>query len=98
MAKAEYKPLLYTTTMRNPERLKYMLFILAKFKGQILDDDLATKIVGETIRYGLYRPMKQSEAIKLKWSTTSNGVFSEYLLTDEEVKYMLHHYCPVKMG
>lgn len=91
MAKAEYKPLLYTTTMRNPERLKYMLFILAKFKGQILDDDLATKIVGETIRYGLYRPMKQSEAIKLKWSTTSNGVFSEYLLTDEEVKYMLHN-------
>ena len=89
MARPEYKPLLYTTTMRNPERLKYMLFILAKFKGQILDDDLATKIVGETIRYGLYRPMKQSEAIKLKWSTTPNGVFSEYVLTDNEVDYMI---------
>ncbi len=89
MAKPEYKPLLYTTTMRNPERLKYMLFILAKFEGQILEDDLATRIVGETIRYGLYRPVNQSEAIKLKWSTTPKGVFSEYILTDEEVNYML---------
>jgi len=89
MAQPEYKPLLYTTTMRNPERLKYMLYILAKFKGQVLDDDLATKIVGETIRYGLYRPMKQNDSIKEKWKTTPNGVFSEYILTDTEVEYML---------
>ena len=91
MAQLEYKPLLYTTTMRNPERLKYMLYILAKFKGQVLDDDLATKIVGETIRYGLYRPMKQSDSIKEKWKTTPNGVFSEYILTDTEVEYMLQN-------
>lgn len=89
MAKPEYKPLLYTTTMRNPERLKYMLYILAKFNGLTLNDNLATKVVGETIRYGLYRPMKQSESIKRKWSTTPNGVFSEYILTDNEVDYML---------
>ena len=75
--------------MRNPERLKYMLYILSKFRGQTLNDELATKIVGETIRYGLYRPMKQSDTIKSKWSSTSNGIFSEYILTDEEVKYML---------
>lgn len=91
MAQAEYKPLLYTTTMRNPERLKFMLYILAKFKEQILNDDLATEIVGETIRYGLYRPMKQSSTIKEKWKSTPNGVFSEFILTDEEVKYMLEH-------
>ena len=91
MAQPEYKPLLYTTTMRNPERLKYMLYILAKFKGQVLDDDLATKIVGETIRYGLYRPMKQNDSIKEKWKTTPNGVFSEYILTDTEVEYMLQN-------
>lgn len=89
MAKQEYKPLLYTTTMRNPERLKFMLYILEKFKGQILNDDLATKIVGETIRYGLYRPMKQCESIKHKWHTTPNGTFSEYILTDNEVDYIL---------
>lgn len=89
MAKQEYKPLLYTTTMRNPERLKFMLYILEKFKGQILNDDLATKIVGETIRYGLYRPMKQCESIKHKWHTTPNGTFSECILTDNEVDYIL---------
>lgn len=87
--KLEYKPLLYTTTMRNPERLKFMLYILAKYKGQILNDDLATEIVGETIRYGLYRPMIQNESIKAKWESTNNGIFSEYLLNDDEVKYML---------
>ena len=92
MARAsEYKPLLYTTTMRNPERLKFMLYILAKFVGQTLTDDLATKIVGETIKYGLYRPMKQNAAIKSKWSTTPNGVFSEYLLSDQEVSYIIQN-------
>jgi hypothetical protein len=89
MAKASYKPLLFTTTMRNPERLKFMLYILEKFRGQILDDELATKIVGETIRYGLYRPMKKNTSIKNKWDSTSNGVFSEYILTDSEVDYMI---------
>lgn len=91
MAKSEYKPLLYTTTMRNPERLKYMLYILAKFNGQILDDDLATRIVGETIRYGLYRPMRKNESVKFKWSTTPQGVFSEYILNDDEVCFMLRN-------
>lgn len=92
MARAlEYKPLLYTTTMRNPERLKFMLYIIAKFVGQKLTDDLATKIVGETIRYGLYRPMKQNSVIKSKWSTTPNGVFSEYLLSDQEVSYIIQN-------
>ena len=91
MPRPKYKPLLYTTTMRNPERLKYMLYILAKFKGQILDDDLATEIVGETIRYGLYRPMNTNKTIKDKWASTQNGVFSEYILTDDEVTFMLQN-------
>ena len=87
--KPEYKPLLYTTTMRNPGRLKYMLYVLNQFEGQILDDDLATKICGETIRYGLYRPMKKLLSVQNKWTSTSNGEFSEYMLTDDEVKLML---------
>lgn len=89
MAKPEYKPLLYTTTMRNPERLKYMLYILSKYEGRVLDDNLAKEIVGETIRYGLYRPMKRSQSVKDKWTSTQSGVFSEYILTDEEVEYMI---------
>ena len=87
----EYKPLLYTTTMRNPGRLKYMLYVLNKFEGQILDDELATKICGETIRYGLYRPMKITLSVQKKWATTSKGEFSEYMLNDGEVMLMLRN-------
>ena len=82
---SEYKPLLFTTTMRNPERLKFILYVLAKFRGKVLNDDLATEIVGETIRYGLYRPMKQNDVIKQKWMSTPNGVFSEYILNDPDM-------------
>lgn len=85
----EYKPLLFTTTMRNPGRLKYMLYVLNKFAGQVLNDDLAKKICGETIRYGLYRPTNKLPNVKGKWSTTPQGEFSEYILNDEEVCWML---------
>jgi hypothetical protein len=88
MRASEYKPLLYTTTVRNPQRLKALLYIFAKFDRQILTDDLAIKIVCELIRFGLYRPTAQSRSIKEKWATTSKGEFAEYLLTDKEVKYI----------
>lgn len=81
----EYKPLLYTTTVRNPERLKGLLYIFAKFDGQVLTDDLATKIVGETIRYGLYRPLAQPHSVKQKWSGTKLGHFAKEILSDDEV-------------
>lgn len=87
----EYKPLLYTTTMRNPGRLKFMLYVLNQFEGQVLNDNLATKICGETIRYGLYRPMRKSPSIQNKWTSTSLGEFSDYMLLDEEVEWMLRH-------
>ena len=87
----EYKPLLFTTTMRNPGRLKYMLYVLNKFEGHILDDDLATKICGETIRYGLYRPMKKLPSVQQKWQTSDQGEFSEELLTDQVVELMMRN-------
>ena len=87
----EYKPLLFTTTMRNPGRLKYMLYVLNKFEGQILDDDLATKICGEAIRYGLYRPMKKLPSVQQKWQTSDQGEFSEELLSAREVELMMQN-------
>lgn len=87
----EYKPLLYTTTMRNPGRLKYMLYVLNKYEGQVLNDNLAINICGDAIRYGLYRPMKKLMSVKNKWSSTNNGEFSEYMLTDDEVSMMLRN-------
>jgi len=87
----EYKPLLFTTTVRNPSRVKALLYVLRKFDGQILTDGLATKIVGEAIRYGLYRPMKKTEQIREKWRNMPEGEFGRVLLTDREVAYMISH-------
>lgn len=64
--KATYKPLLFTTTLRSPERLKWFLGVLKEYDGQILDDDLAKKIAGEIIRVGLYKPTKLSASVKRK--------------------------------
>lgn len=91
MADPKYKPLLFTTTMRNPARLKQMLFVLNKFDGQILNDELAQDIVAECIRYGIYRPTEKSASIKDKWRTSQPGTFSKELLTKREVNFILKH-------
>lgn len=40
MAQAKYKPLLFTTTIRNPERFKDFMYILFKYNGQVLTEKL----------------------------------------------------------
>jgi hypothetical protein len=91
MAKREstYKPLLFTTTVRNPERMKRLLNILSKFDKRILTSQLAEEIIAELIKYGVYRPMKISDKIKDKWSSSKKGEFSEVLLTNKEVQEIL---------
>ena len=86
---SKFKPLLFTTTIRNPGRIRGLLYILNKFQNQTLSNDLAREIVGELIRYGIYRPMKISASIKNKWSSTKKGEFSDYILTDDEVSEAL---------
>ena len=76
--KSRYKPLLFTTTMRNPERLKRFLSVFKKYNEEILDDSLAKKIAGEIIRIGLYKPSNLSDSAKQK---IKSGEF----LTDNEV-------------
>ena len=63
---SKYKPLLFTTTMRNPERLKNFLFVLKKYNGKILNDKLAKKVAGEIIKRGLYAPRILSSKVKEK--------------------------------
>ncbi|MCX6763216.1 MAG: AlwI family type II restriction endonuclease [Candidatus Moranbacteria bacterium] len=79
---SEYKPLLFTTTLRNPERLKWFLGILKEYNGKILNDKLAQEIAGEIIRVGLYKPTKTSAVIKKKIETKEP-------LSDIEVKKVL---------
>ncbi len=88
---AEYKPLLFTTTVRNPKRMKGLLKILSFFDGRKLTNPVATVIVGELIRYGLYRPVNQTSQIKGKWKNTKQGNFADQLLTDQEVATMFQN-------
>ena len=86
---AEYKPLLFTTTIRNPQRIKSLLYVLRRYDGQVLTEELSVTIIGELVRFGLYRPRRTSPDIKAKWSSTPSGEFAEYLLTDDDVAYVL---------
>lgn len=79
---SEYKPLLFTTTLRNPERLKWFLGVLKNYNGQILTNDLAKKISGEIIRNGLYRPTNLSNIAK-------NKIKAKESLTDNEIARIL---------
>lgn len=63
----EFKPLYFSTTMRNPERMRSFLEILKPFDGQELSDDLAVTIEGELIRNGLYKPTNVSKDVKTSW-------------------------------
>ncbi len=90
--KANYKPLLFTTTMRNPERMKNLLNILSRFNKKILTNELAIVIMGEVIRYGLYRPVNTTEQIIQKWGArriSDNSQIGIQLLTDIEVNQLI---------
>jgi len=65
---ADYKPLLFTTTMRNPERLKDFLTVLSEYNGEILTNEIIANVTKKLIKEGLYRPMKVSQAVRDKWS------------------------------
>ncbi len=79
---AAYKPLLFTTTLRNPERLKWFLAVLKEYNGYVLDDELAKRVAGELVKRGLYAPTKLSAALKKK-------IKEQDELTDEEVDKIL---------
>jgi len=67
--RAEYKPLLFTTTMRNPERMGKFLGVLLEHDGRTMNDALAEKVAGELIARGLYAPSRMSAAVKHKIKT-----------------------------
>lgn len=64
---SEYKPLLFTTTLRNPERLKDFLTIFSEYDGEILTNEIVGKVAKTLTQKGLYQPMKVSQSVKDKW-------------------------------
>jgi len=79
MHKSKYKPLLFTTTVRSPERLKGFLFLLKQFDGEILTEEIIEKVILEILKKGLYRPTRTTDLIKVKWKQDVD-------LTEEEAK------------
>ena len=63
---AEHKPLSFTTTLRNPERIAGFLACLKQFDGQILTNELIDKIVKALIKQKLYSTMYVTRTPHLK--------------------------------
>lgn len=57
MRKIEHKPLSFSTTMRNPERIASFIKCIKEYDGQILTEDLISEIVRKIIRDKLYIPL-----------------------------------------
>ena len=66
MSRVEHKPLSFSTTMRNPERMASFLGCLKKYDGQLLTSDLILKIIKDVIRNKLYSTMYQQRNSTLK--------------------------------
>lgn len=75
--KNEYKPLLFTTTLRNPERIKDFLSIIAKYDKEILTNDLIDKIVFDLISSKIYVPTYVNKNSYLKKQLSFDSPFSK---------------------
>lgn len=92
MAKAKYKPLSFTTTMRNPERIPAFLKCLSIFEGQTLTKDIIKTVSKTIIKEKLYCPMgiKRSESLKAIYEDeeqTYSDVQLEQILIDNPQKH-----------
>ena len=68
----EYKPLSFSTTMRNPKRIADFIKCLLPFEGHILDNEIINSVAVSLIKNRLYRPLKAMSANK-KWRDLFDG-------------------------
>ncbi len=66
MKSNEHKPLSFSTTMRNPERISQFVVCIKDFEGQVLTEETVMKIVRKVIENKLYKPMCISKDNSLK--------------------------------
>lgn len=59
--KQEYKPLLFTTTVRNPERIKNFIKVIANYNNKILTNEIIMKIVKDMIAGKYYYTMYEKK-------------------------------------
>ena len=68
--KAERKPLSFSTTMRNPNRIVSFLNCLLPYENQILTHDVIMKVVHNAIKEKLYtKKMKKQIRYLIEYGT-----------------------------
>jgi hypothetical protein len=81
MANAKSKPLSFSTTMRNPNRIAGFLSQIVEFEGQILTSEIIYKVIHNVIKNKLYYTLYEFSIPEYK-----NIYFSEELeFSDEQV-------------
>jgi hypothetical protein len=78
----EYKPLLLTTTVRNPQRYKLLLNVLFAYNTKILDNNIIEKVVFDLISRKLYIPMYVKRTLHLKNQLTDEDTL--FTINDTE--------------
>lgn len=73
--KAEYKPLSFSTTMRNPERIVDFLNCILPYEGQVLNNKVIEQVAANLIKSKLYCPMYINRTPRLKAILNSDDCF-----------------------
>ena len=78
MAKSKAKPLSFSTTIRNPERIPDFLKCILPFEGKILTSEIIHDVIKNVIREKEYTPLYVSRSAELKAiSKSEEDTFSE---------------------
>ena len=79
----EYKPLLFTTTVRNPERIKDFIKVIANYSNKVLTNEIIMKIVKDMIAGKYYYTMYEKGNSELNAIySDSDAIFSNEQLED----------------
>lgn len=83
---AEYKPLSFSTTMRNPQRIAGFLNCILPYEGHILTNEIIMSVAKSLIKAKLYVPLYVTRTPRLKEVLNDESVFS-----DTEVDEIIEH-------
>ncbi|ALD66653.1 AlwI family type II restriction endonuclease [Spiroplasma cantharicola] len=73
----KYKPLSFSTTMRNPQRIPSFLKIIKKKSGEILTNEVINEILEDIIKEKIYKPFFISKNEKFKLIYQSENKFNK---------------------
>lgn len=74
---AEYKPLSFSTTMRNPSRIADFLKCILPYEGQTLTNEIIMSVATSLIKKKLYKPMYIGRTPRLKSILNEEREFSD---------------------